>query len=220
MKTINLKSLLIGALLISTIFLGVAAAVPGVGIPGIAPGGAPGLPGGAGGGAPAGGGRNQIDPTTGLPVQRGGGLPGVGPAPGGGIPGGLPIGGIGLPGVRMFPGGGMPMPTHTVKLEFKIKGEGGGSFLVLCSGGEYSIDLSHFGPDNEHSQEFNGTVLPIADLTKIGFTYSVVETHKNIIEDVEASYAVKGSALLKVGKETALGFLGNRSLVVIATVDD
>ena len=120
----------------------------------------------------------------------------------------------------MFPGGVMPMPTHTVKLEFKIKGEGGGSFLVLCSGGEYSINLSHFGPDNEHSQEFNGTVLPIADPTKIGFTYSVVETHKNIIEDVEASYAVKGSALLKAGKETALGFLGNRSLVVIATVDD
>ena len=119
-----------------------------------------------------------------------------------------------------MPGGGMPMPTHTVKLEFKIKGEGGGSFLVLCSGGEYSINLSHFGPDNEHSQEFNGTVLPIADPTKIGFTYSVVETHKNIIEDVEASYAVKGSALLKAGKETALGFLGNRSLVVIATVDD
>ena len=215
MKNINLKSLLIGTLLISTIFLGVAAAVPGVGIPGIAPGGGvPGSPGGAGGGAPAGEGRNQIDPTTGLPVQRGRRLPGVGPAPGGGIPGGLPIGGIGLP------GGGMPMPTHTVKLEFKIKGEGGGSFLVLCSGGEYSINLSHFGPDNEHSQEFNGTVLPIADLTKIGFTYSVVETHKNIIEDVEASYAVKGSALLKVGKETALGFLGNRSLVVIATVDD
>ena len=217
MKNINLKSLLIGALLISTIFLGVAAAVPGVGIPGIAPGGAPGLPVGAGGGAPGGGGRAQIDPNTGLPILGAGGLPGG--VPGAGL-GGLPIGGIGGGGFGMFPGGGMPMPTHTVKLEFKIKGEGGGSFLVLCSGGEYSINLSHFGPDNEHSQEFNGTVLPIADPTKIGFTYSVVETHKNIIEDVEASYAVKGSALLKAGKETALGFLGNRSLVVIATVDD
>ena len=151
MKHINIKSLLIGALVISTIFLGVAA------------------------GAPRG--------STKLSIVA-------------------------------------PVPTHTVKLKFKIKGEGGGSFLVLCSGGEYSINLSHFGPDNEHSQEFNGTVLPIADPTKIGFTYSVVETHKNIIEDVEASYAVKGSALLKAGKETALGFLGNRSLVVIATVDD
>ena len=120
MKNINLKSLLIGALLISTIFLGVAA------------------------GAPRG--------STKLSI-------------------------------------GAPVSTHTVKLEFKIKGEGGGSFLVLCSGGEYSINLSHIGPDNEHSQEFNGTVLPIADPTKIGFTYSVVETHKNIIEDVEASYA-------------------------------
>ena len=151
MKTINLKSLLIGALLISTIFLDVAAGVP----------------------------RSSAKLSIGAPV-----------------------------------------PTHTVKLEFKIKGEGGGSFLVLCSGGEYSINLSHIGPDNEHSQEFNGTVLPIADLTKIGFTYSVVEMHKNIVEDVEATFAVKGSALLKVGKETTLGFLGNRSLVVIATVDD
>ena len=155
MKHINLKSLLIGALLISTIFLGVAAG-----------------------------------------VQRGTDKSSAGPKD------------------------ELPEPAHTVKLEFQIKGEGGGSFLVLCSGGEYSINLSHFGPDNEHSQEFNGTVLPIADPTKIGFTYSVVETHKNIIEDVEASYAVKGSALLKAGKETALGFLGNRSLVVIATVDD
>ena len=151
MKNINLKSLLIGALLISTIFLGVAAGVP----------------------------RSSAKLSIGAPV-----------------------------------------PSHTVKLEFKIKGEGGGSFLVLCSGGEHSINLSHIGPDNEHSQEFNGTVLPIADLTKIGFTYSVVEMHKNIVEDVEATFAVKGSAVLKAGKETALGFLGNRSLVVIATVDD
>ncbi len=43
---------------------------------------------------------------------------------------------------------------------------------------------------------------------------------RNIVEDVEATFAVKGRALLKAGKETALGFLGNRSLVVIATVDD
>ena len=212
MKHINLKSLLIGALLISTIFLGVAAALPGVG----APGGVPESPAGAGGGVPGGGGRPQVDPFTGLPAVGGGGLPGgipgVGPG-GAGLGGGLPMGG-------MFPGGVMPIPKHTVKLEFKTKGEGAESFLVLCSGGEYSINLSHFGPDNEHSQEFNGTVLPIADLTNIGFTYSVVEMHKNIIEDVEASYAVKGSALLKAGKETSLGFLGNRSLVVIATVDD
>ena len=201
MKHINLKSLLIGALLISTIFLSVAAGVPGVGIPGIAPGGA------------GGSGAVPIDPLTGLPLQGGGGLPGGIPGGGAGLGGGLPIGG-------MFPGGVMPMPKHTVKLEFKTKGEGGTSFLVLCSGGEYTVNRSHIGPDDEHSQEFNGEVLPITDPKKIGFTYSIVLMHKSIIEDFDASFALKGSAVLKAGKETVLGFLGNQVLSVTATVDE
>ena len=212
MKHINLKSLLIGALLISTIFLGVAAALPGVG----APGGVPESPAGAGGGVPGGGGRPQVDPFTGLPAVGGGGLPGgipgVGPG-GAGLGGGLPMGG-------MFPGGVMPIPKHTVKLEFKTKGEGAESFLVLCSGGEYTINRSHIGPDNEHSQEFNGAVLPITDPKKIGFTYAVVWMHKSIAEDFDASFALKGSAVLKAGKETVLGFLGNQVLSVTATVDE
>ena len=82
MKTIDFKNLLIGGLLISTIFFGFAG---GGGVPGgvvprqIDP--VTGLP-------LSGGGRTQIDPTTGLPIGRGApGLPGMG----GGLPGmGMP----------------------------------------------------------------------------------------------------------------------------------
>jgi hypothetical protein len=95
MKTIDFKSLLIGGLLISTIFFGFAGGggVPGGAVPRqIDP--VTGLP-------LSSGGRKQIDPTTGLPIGRGApGLPGMG----GGLPGmggGLPGMGGGLPGMGM-----------------------------------------------------------------------------------------------------------------------
>ncbi len=241
MKTINLKSLLIGALLISTIFLGVAAALPGVGAPGIAPGGVPGLPGGVGGGGPA-----QIDPNTGLPILRAGGpVPGGVPGgigtlvPGGGA-GGLPGGGAGgLPGVGGggfggfgLPGGvpgigpaidprtGLPLSEHTVKLEFKLKGGEEDTFFVLSSGGDYTIDQSHSGPESEQSLGINGIVASITDVKKVRLTYSVTEKHADINEGNKGQFTLKGSAILKVSKETVLGRLGGRILAATATVDE
>jgi hypothetical protein len=233
MKTINLKSLLIGALLISTIFLGVAAALPGVGAPGIAPGGVPGLPGGALGGGPA-----LIDPNTGLPILGAGGpvpgglpggvpgvLPGVGPG-GGGFGGGLPIGGIGLPGgipgigPAIDPRTGLPLSEYTVKLEFKLKGEEEDTFFVLSSGGDYTIDQSHSGPESEQSLGINGNVASITDVKKVRLTYSVTEKHADINEGNKGQFTLKGSAILKASKETVLGRLGGRILAVTATVDE
>ena len=117
MKNIDIKSLIIGALLTSTIFFGVA----GVGAPGggfVGPAG-----GGAGGrgfavpGLPAG-----VDPVTGLPLGGGGY-----PAYGGGLPG-LPVGGGGaaVGGGMAFDGGGMswnPNQAWEVKSYVAIAGK-------------------------------------------------------------------------------------------------
>jgi hypothetical protein len=223
MKTINLKSLLIGALLISTIFLGVAAALPGVGAPGIAPGGVSGL---------LGGGPALIDPNTGLPILGAGGpvpgglpggvpgvLPGVGPG-GGGFGGGLPIGGIPGIGPAIDPRTGLPLSEYTVKLEFKLKGEEEDTFFVLSSGGDYTIDQSHSGPESEQSLGINGNVASITDVKKVRLTYSVTEKHADINEGNKGQFTLKGSAILKASKETVLGRLGGRILAVTATVDE
>ena len=113
-----------------------------------------------------------------------------------------------------------PMPARTVKLEFEIKGEGAQAFLVLVRsrGGEYSINRSHMDLDNEHSWDFNGSVETVTDPKKVDFTYVAAELMKNINEDVEISFALKGSAVLKVGQQTVLGFLGDRVLSVTATI--
>jgi len=113
-----------------------------------------------------------------------------------------------------------PMPARTVKLEFEIKGEGAQAFLVLVRsrGGEYSINRSHMGLDNEHSWDFNGSVETVTDPKKVDFTYVAAELMKNINEDVEISFALKGSAVLKVGQQTVLGFLGDRVLSITATI--
>ncbi len=223
MKHINLKSLLIGTLLISTIFLGVAAALPGVGAPGIAPGGVPGL---------LGGGPALIDPNTGLPILGAGGpvpgglpggvpgvLPGVGPG-GGGFGGGLPIGGIPGIGPAIDPRTGLPLSEYTVKLEFKLKGEEEDTFFVLSSGGDYTIDQSHSGPESEQSLGINGNVASITDVKKVRLTYSVTEKHADINEGNKGQFTLKGSAILKASKETVLGRLGGRILAVTATVDE
>ena len=112
------------------------------------------------------------------------------------------------------------MPARTVKLEFDIKGEGAQAFLVLVRsrGGEYSINRSHMELDNEHSWDFNGSVETVTDPKKVDFTYVAAELMRNINEDVEISFALKGSAVLKVGQQTVLGFMGDRVLSVTATV--
>ena len=120
MKTIDFKSLLIGGLLASTIFFGVAGGgVPG-GVPGGGFGGTPGVPlGGAGGGVPG-----RVDPFTGLPLGGGGTV--VGPRAGQvGPVTGLPVGrgGAGLPGMG---GGGMlwnPNQVWEVKSYVAIAGK-------------------------------------------------------------------------------------------------
>ena len=111
-------------------------------------------------------------------------------------------------------------PARTVKLEFEIKDEGGQAFLVLVrsSGGEYSINRSHLGPDNEHSWDFNGSVEGVTDSKKVEFTYLASELIKDINEDAEISFGVKGSAVLKANQQTVLGFMGDRVLSVTATV--
>ena len=113
-----------------------------------------------------------------------------------------------------------PIPASTVKLEFEIKGDRGQTFLVLVrsSGGEYSISRSHIGPDIEHSWDFNGSVEGVTDPQKIDFTYVSSELHKDINEDAEISFALKGSAVLKAGKKTMLGYMGDRVLSVTATI--
>ena len=110
--------------------------------------------------------------------------------------------------------------ARTVKLEFEIKGDGGQTFLVLVrgSGGEYSINRSHMGLDNEHSWDFNGTVESVTDFKKVDFNYDAAELIKDINEDVEHSSALKGSAVLKTGQQTVLGFMGDRVLSVTATI--
>ena len=101
MKTIDLKSLLIGGLLTSTIFFGVAGAgAPGGGFVSPLPGlGQPGI----GGGLPVGGGA-PVDPVTGLPLGGSGGIA---------VPG-LPAGGAAVGGGMTWGGGGMPWDPNQV----------------------------------------------------------------------------------------------------------
>ena len=113
-----------------------------------------------------------------------------------------------------------PMPARTVKLEFEIKSEEAQAFLVLVRsrGGEYSINRSHMGLDNEHSWDFNGSVETVTNPNKVDFTYVAAELHKDINEDAEISFALKGSAVLKAGQQTVLGYMGDRVLSVTATI--
>ena len=109
--------------------------------------------------------------------------------------------------------------AFTIKLEFKLHGEEAETFLVLSSGGDYTISREHSGPNFEHSLQFDGSVV-LADGKKIRFTYAVVTMHEDRNEGERGDFTVKGSAVLKAGKETTLGQLGGQTLTVTATVDE
>lgn len=111
-------------------------------------------------------------------------------------------------------------PAQTITLKFTLKGEDDNeSFLILSSGGKFTISQDHAGPDFEGSIQLDGSA-ELADKGKIAFAYSAVQTHENRAEGERATFMLKGSAVLKAGKETLLGHLGGQSLVVIATLDD
>ena len=115
----------------------------------------------------------------------------------------------------------IPFPARTVKLAFTLKGEDEAeTFIVLSSGGEYTISHEHSGPDFEHSFQLNGKVTPGSDATKVAFTYAVVTMHENQNEGERGAFTLKGSAVLKAGKETLLGHLGGQVVMVTATIDE
>ena len=117
MKKIDIKSLIIGALLTSTIFFGVAGG---------------GAPGGGFVGPAGGGGARQVDPTTGLPLLPLGGGRGAGAQMAVDPVTGLPVGGVGgrpggLPGMGMGMAGGSagwnPNQVWEVKSYLAIAGK-------------------------------------------------------------------------------------------------
>ena len=112
-----------------------------------------------------------------------------------------------------------PAAAFTIKLEFKLHGEEAETLLVLSSGGDYTISREHSGPNFEHLLQFDGSAAS-ADGKKNQFTYAVVTMHENRDEAERGAFTVKGSAVLKAGKETTLGHLGGQTLTVTATVDE
>jgi hypothetical protein len=50
-----------------------------------------------------------------------------------------------------------PASAFTIKLEFKLHGEEAETLLVLSSGGDYTINREHSGPNFEHSLQFDGS---------------------------------------------------------------
>ena len=112
-----------------------------------------------------------------------------------------------------------PAPAFTIKLEFKLHGEEAETFLVLSSGGDYAISREHSGPNFEHSLQFDGSAAS-ADGKKIQFTYAVVTMHEDRNEGERGDFTVKGSAVLKAGKETTRGQLDGQTFTVTATVDE
>jgi hypothetical protein len=113
------------------------------------------------------------------------------------------------------------LPARTIKLEFKLKGpEEVETFLVLSTGGKYAIGRSHSTPDFEHSLDFSGEIKPNNDARKASFTYSVTMTHEDINEGNKGLFTLTGSAVLKSGRETLLGRLGDQDLMITATVNE
>ena len=116
-------------------------------------------------------------------------------------------------------GGSLSKIAPAAAFTIKLHGEETETLLVLSSSGDYTISREHSGPNFEHLLQFDGSAAS-ADGKKNQFTYAVVTMHEDRNEGERGAFTVKGSAVLKAGKETTLGQLGGQTLTVTATVDE
>ena len=114
------------------------------------------------------------------------------------------------------------IPGRTIRLLFKLSGEEGEneSFQVLCAGGRFVIDLSHSGPDFEHTLSFTGNLTPTGAKDNIPITFHINQTHEDKNEGNRGQQTLSGSATLKPGKATSLGSLGEQIITVTATIEE
>tara|TARA_B100000029_G_scaffold336392_1_gene328496 strand:+ start:914 stop:1342 length:429 start_codon:yes stop_codon:yes gene_type:complete len=110
-------------------------------------------------------------------------------------------------------------PAHIIKLVFQIKSpEEGEEFLILSSGGPYSITRSHTDPNFEHLLELSGDATSLPGCKNVRFTYTVQRHDENLKKGEKGLHSLRGSAILKSGKATILGNLGAHLLTVTATI--
>ena len=108
---------------------------------------------------------------------------------------------------------------RTIRLEFQLlEDEEQPTFVVLCAGGDFTIEHEAEERDVEHHLHISGELLPLDDDgDRVLIRFHAHQAEGNAEEGAKAEFAVKGSAVIEVGKSTELALLGDVPLSLTAT---
>lgn len=108
---------------------------------------------------------------------------------------------------------------QTVRLTFIVTNDDGNhEFPVLCAGGEFVIDHDIVEADGGHQMSFVGRLQPADTKDAVAATFDLLNYHRNDVEGFEASFTLKGSAVLSLGKMIEVGRLGEDKVSLKAEV--
>jgi hypothetical protein len=109
---------------------------------------------------------------------------------------------------------------NSVQIEFTIIGEETRAFFVHSAGGEFLIKHDVSQPNHEHALEITGQARPTDNPERISLTFEAKMHHADLNDGFDATFRAEGSAVLTLGKKTMLATLGDKPLMVTATVEE
>lgn len=88
--------------------------------------------------------------------------------------------------------------------------------VVQCALGNYATHRIVDGPDAKHTIRISGELRRVDAKDRILLVYEAESQHVDYNDDFEASFSVKGSAIIQFGQSYILGYFGEHPLRVTA----
>jgi hypothetical protein len=107
----------------------------------------------------------------------------------------------------------------TVRLTFTVtNGDGDHSFPVLCAARSFLINHNIAEAEGGHELKFAGYLKAVDQTDRVFLSFDAFQAHSNNNEAFDATFKLQGSALVRFGRKTELGKLGEDKVTLTATL--
>lgn len=107
----------------------------------------------------------------------------------------------------------------TIRLEFTITNDDGKHTLpVVCAARSFHKERDVVEADGGHQLKIAGYMKKVDAKDRVFVYFDLLRYHSNDVEGANATFKLKGSAIVKFGKKTEIGSLGEEKITLTASV--